>query len=230
MALSHHGAFPWPDWAQENLPAAGCLLHPLLTTSCSASQVQHVVSQNCDGLHLRSGLPRSAISELHGNMYIEVSSTRGTQGLGEGQISLTVPFRPQVCTSCIPNREYVRVFDVTERTALHRHQTGRSCHKCGTQLRDTIVHFGERGTLGQPLNWEAATEAASKADTILCLGSSLKVRAGSTVNSSQVECVPGLPAQHYLASFRFAVLIIISYCITSVHPGRYSRSIPASGA
>lgn len=121
-----------------------------LSTMVTTGIVNHVVSQNCDGLHIRSGIPQVNLSEIHGNIFIEY------------------------CSSC--NSQFWRDFDVSIKSRRYYHNTGRSCSKCNDgKLRDTIVHFGEIGKLEWPLNWKGAIDAACKADVIVCLGTSLTV-------------------------------------------------------
>merc|ERR1719436_99592 len=61
--------------------------------------VKYVISQNCDGLHRRSGLPASAISELHGNGNVEI------------------------CEDC--GRRYFRDFKAVRQNHTFDHFTGR---------------------------------------------------------------------------------------------------------
>ncbi|OZC10531.1 hypothetical protein X798_02280 [Onchocerca flexuosa] len=125
--------------------------HMILKEMCRSGLVRHILSQNCDGLHLRSGLPQKMLSEIHGNMHIEV------------------------CQHCEPPRQYVRPFDVTEKSQFRRHGTGRMCVMCNNELTDTIVHFGEAGKVPWPLNWNGIISLIDRCDLILCIGTSLAV-------------------------------------------------------
>ena len=84
-----------------------------------AGLVHLTVSQNVDGLHRRSNLNPKELAELHGNTNLEH------------------------CRKC--KREYMRDFETREAFGVFDHRTSRMCDdpKCGDQLHDSIINFGE---------------------------------------------------------------------------------------
>jgi NAD-dependent SIR2 family protein deacetylase len=120
--------------------------------------LKHVVTQNVDGLHRRAGLPRDAVSELHGTVYAEKCENRGCPGVSDGSKAI-----------------FEREFDVTAgkpHNGRHRHKTGRGCELCGSDLKDVVVQFGER--LDDDV-LARATEACDEASLSLVMGTSLKI-------------------------------------------------------
>ncbi|XP_040575971.1 NAD-dependent protein deacetylase Sirt6 [Lepeophtheirus salmonis] len=59
------------DW----LEAKPTKTHMAIKALVDKGKVQFVISQNIDGLHLRSGIQRHQLSELHGNMFIDKCGT-----------------------------------------------------------------------------------------------------------------------------------------------------------
>lgn len=45
--------------------------HMILKKLIENNKIHYIISQNIDGLHLKSGLPRRYLAELHGNMFVE---------------------------------------------------------------------------------------------------------------------------------------------------------------
>jgi len=122
--------------------------HMSLVELQKRGMLKFLISQNCDGLHRRSGFSQDKIAELHGNSNIEV------------------------CSSC--GKEYLRDFKATAPYAVsvHDHRTGRNCVLCNGDLVDTIINFGEN--LSETV-LTAGFKNSEKADLCLVLGSSLTV-------------------------------------------------------
>ncbi|KAE9458352.1 hypothetical protein C3L33_09748, partial [Rhododendron williamsianum] len=101
--------------------------------------------QNIDGLHLRSGIPREKLSELHGNSFMET------------------------CSSC--GVEYFRDFEVE---TIGLKDTPRHCSTvgCGARLKDTVLDW-EDALPSKEMN--PAEKHCKMADVVLCLGTSSPV-------------------------------------------------------
>lgn len=120
--------------------------HRVVAAMLKAGLAAYVVSQNVDALHLRSGVPRELLSELHGNVCMER------------------------CERC--GREYLRD---AELGSVGCKRTGRACEDeaCGGALRDTALDWD--GVLPDP-DYSRAIEHCRRADLVVCLGTSLRIR------------------------------------------------------
>ena len=68
------------------------ITHQALLALLCSGKLTFVVSQNVDGLHLRSGVPRGSLAELHGNCFAERCRTCGAEHIRDFEIE-TVGFK-----------------------------------------------------------------------------------------------------------------------------------------
>ena len=82
-------------------PFVACLptvAHRAIVALVNAGWVHYVVSQNVDGLHLRSGLGRELLSELHGDFFVQRCDRCAAEVSAHSD-----PSRPPLpCTSSLP--------------------------------------------------------------------------------------------------------------------------------
>lgn len=121
------------------------MTHMALVELEKAGILKFVISQNIDGLHLRSGIPRAKLSELHGNTFMEM------------------------CPSC--GVEYFRDFEVE---TIGLKETSRRCtgFNCGAKLKDTVLDWEDALPLKE---MNQAEKHCKMADIVLCLGTSLQI-------------------------------------------------------
>ncbi|KAI8466807.1 MAG: hypothetical protein J3K34DRAFT_524218 [Monoraphidium minutum] len=122
------------------------LTHMALVGLMRTGKLTYVCSQNVDGLHLRSGVPRPQLAELHGNCFAER------------------------CKRC--GAEYVRDFEMD---TVGFKPSGRSCTQPGCsrgKLHDHILDWEDALPDDELDETERQADAA---DLSICLGTSLQI-------------------------------------------------------
>ncbi|CAM4700070.1 NAD-dependent protein deacylase sirtuin-6 isoform X2 [Caretta caretta] len=148
--MEERGLSPKFDTTFEN--ARPSKTHMALLELQRVGILKFLVSQNVDGLHVRSGFPRDKLAELHGNMFVEE------------------------CVKC--SKQYVR--DAVVGT-MGLKPTGRLCdvskarglRACRGKLIDTVLDW-EDSLPDRDLS--LADDACRKADLSVTLGTSLQIK------------------------------------------------------
>jgi NAD+-dependent protein deacetylase sirtuin 6 len=161
---------PSIEASEDYLKLKPTLSHQLISRWLNADRLVHyVITQNCDDLHGRSGVPADRLSELHGNVFIEMCEFCGKE------------YRRPYCVDLFSTDCTQEPWHVPCPACRLNHFTGRRCSapRCRGRLRDTIVNFGDdlhATALGGLARAEAECRRAALA---LCVGSSMTVTPAS---------------------------------------------------
>jgi NAD-dependent SIR2 family protein deacetylase len=155
--------------SEEYLKLQPTRAHRALMQLMKEGLMHFVITQNCDNLHMRSGIPREKMAELHGNVFVEYCEKCKSEYVRPYCVDL-------FSTDCAKEKWFVEC-----PTCHFGHYTGRRCEKpgCHGKLKDTIVNFGDDlhdKVLG---GLALAEDMCRAADVVLCLGSSLTVTPAS---------------------------------------------------
>ncbi|XP_069833997.1 NAD-dependent protein deacylase sirtuin-6 isoform X2 [Dendropsophus ebraccatus] len=171
--LEEKGLNPKFDTTFET--ACPSVTHMALLQLQKVGVLKFLISQNVDGLHLRSGFPRDNLAELHGNMFVEECKKCGKFPV----LRWEVLSRGAVMGSQKQDYpQYVRDYVVG---TMGLKPTGRFCdvpkvrglRACRGKLIDTILDW-EDSLPDKDLN--LADEACRKADLAITLGTSLQIK------------------------------------------------------
>eukprot|EP01105_Mastigella_eilhardi_P007200 TRINITY_DN1869_c0_g1_i3.p1 TRINITY_DN1869_c0_g1~~TRINITY_DN1869_c0_g1_i3.p1 ORF type:complete len:573 (+),score=89.80 TRINITY_DN1869_c0_g1_i3:50-1768(+) len=145
----------------DSICAVPTATHMAIVKLMDEGILKYLISQNCDGLHRRSGVPAGKLSELHGCKYIEYCETCGFSYL-----------RDFHCYRQIPHSR--------------DHFTGRYCiiPGCNGRLMNSTIDFGQ-DLPERPL--KLAFKNSKQADLHLALGSSLTVSPACNMPETTAE-------------------------------------------
>lgn len=146
-----------PVGGVSTLQAIPTVAHMSLVQLQNVGVMKHLISSNCDGLHVKSGIRPECITEVHGN-----SNREECQSCGKSY------YRDYACHAR-GNVALAAQLKLTGRAATHF--TGRMCI-CGGPLCDSIINFGEN------LSEKAIEDGfhhGQQADVLCAMGASLTV-------------------------------------------------------
>ena len=158
----------------EELPAGALdfgaaqptLTHYALAEMAQRGKLKHVVTQNVDALHQRSGLDRDNLSVLHGCIFEEKCESCGQLELFDKEVCHVLLHQCLTIHTSSSRQLHVLRW-IAQVTTISCELTGKKCKSCGGGLRDTLLDWEDELPEDQLARSE---QHCVEADLVMTLG------------------------------------------------------------